>query len=84
LINEGGLATLSGRITEPDASDTFFLEVDWGDGTAPVVFTLPLGRNDFALKHAFTSAGRFIVTVTLIDDDEGLTFLTRRPVLQVV
>jgi autotransporter-associated beta strand protein len=34
-ISEGGIATLTGTIVEPDPLDTFFLDVDWGDG-APV------------------------------------------------
>src|SRR5262249_17495893 len=32
-INEGGTVTLSGRILEADANNTFFLDVTWGDGS---------------------------------------------------
>src|SRR5262249_1292561 len=31
-INEGSVATLTGDISEPDSTDSFFLNVAWGDG----------------------------------------------------
>src|SRR4030095_11548169 len=33
VIDEGGLATLTGTISDPDPHDVFFLDIDWGDGT---------------------------------------------------
>jgi len=33
VVNEGGVATLTGTISDPDLHDVFFLDVNWGDGT---------------------------------------------------
>jgi hypothetical protein len=40
-IARGQSVTLSGVITEPDAGDSFELDVDWGDGTPTQVITVP-------------------------------------------
>jgi VCBS repeat-containing protein len=34
-INEGGIATLSGTITDPDAPETFSITLTWGDPLSP-------------------------------------------------
>jgi autotransporter-associated beta strand protein len=42
-INEGDVATVTGTISEPDAGDTFILQVDWGDGTGQETYTFAPG-----------------------------------------
>jgi autotransporter-associated beta strand protein len=39
-INEGEFATVTGTITTADPKDTFFLDVDWGDGTPMQTITV--------------------------------------------
>lgn len=53
-ISEGGIVTITGLITEPDASDLFTLVVDWGDGNAPEEFQFdPARGRDVAVQHRF-------------------------------
>src|SRR5262249_8522145 len=61
-INEGEIATLSGTITEPDAGDAFFLDVNWGDGTVET-FTYPPGSNGLRVDvtHRYLDDGQFNV-----------------------
>lgn len=41
VVDEGDLAFLTGTIGDPDARDSFFLDVNWGDGTPVQSFTFP-------------------------------------------
>lgn len=61
-IDEGGIATLSGTITEPNAGDTFYLDVNWGDGTTET-FTYPPGSNGLRVDvtHRYLDDGQFNV-----------------------
>ncbi|MEZ6144429.1 MAG: hypothetical protein R3B91_03140 [Planctomycetaceae bacterium] len=53
LIFEGGIATLSGRITEPNAGDTFFLDVDWGDGKQETFTFGPDTPRQVRVRHRY-------------------------------
>src|SRR6185312_16681598 len=46
-INENGIASLTGNITN-SGTDTLTLVVDWADGTAPSIFTFPANVTAFA------------------------------------
>lgn len=64
VINEGSVATLTGRIVEPDPGDIFILEVDWGDGTRQTFTFDPAVTRDVSLPHLYrddSSAGDFTV-----------------------
>src|SRR5262249_32097374 len=52
-ITEGGVATLSGTITEPDAGDAFFLDVAWGDGTAQTYMVPPSAPRRLSVTHVY-------------------------------
>lgn len=52
-VDEGGFVTLSGLITEPDEEDTFFLDVDWGDGTVETFTFLPGTPRQIAVAHQY-------------------------------
>ena len=75
-VKRGTPTTLSGVITEPDAGDTWFLDVDWGDGTrqtftfAPGTFVS--GETVAAVQHTYSRVGRYTIKV-LWRDQTGLT-----------
>ena len=67
-----GTATkLSGIITEPDAGDTFFLDVDWGDGTTETFTYLPgsfvSGQTVATVEHTYDHVGKYQVRLTWRD-----------------
>ncbi|MCL4262370.1 MAG: DUF11 domain-containing protein [Anaerolineae bacterium] len=52
-LNENGVATLSGDISDPDVADAFTLTVDWGDGSAPDIYNYPAGTTSFSETHQY-------------------------------
>ncbi|HRQ41055.1 MAG TPA: PKD domain-containing protein [Chloroflexota bacterium] len=52
-LNENGVATLSGDISDPDVDDVFTLTVDWGDGSTPDTFNYPAGTTSFSETHQY-------------------------------
>jgi hypothetical protein len=71
LVERGTAAKLSGIITEPDAGDTFFLDVNWGDGTKQT-FTYPpgsfvSGQTQVTVEHVYRHVGRYHVRFTWRD-----------------
>ena len=73
-INEGDTATLSADFTDADESDTFTLDINWGDGQSQSL-AYPAGTHSFELTHRYLDdppAGApfgddYIITVTLSD-----------------
>ena len=57
IVREGDFATLSGIITEPDSEDTFFLDVNWGDGTNETFTFLPGSSRQVAVAHRYLDDG---------------------------
>ena len=53
VITEGGFVTLSGLITEPDVEDTFFLDVNWGDGTTETFTFAPGSPRQVSVAHRY-------------------------------
>lgn len=45
VIDEGGVVTLTGTISDPDLHDVFFLDVNWGDGTPTEHHVYPPGSD---------------------------------------
>ncbi len=81
-ILENGLATLTGTITDPDVSDTFTLDVDWGDPLSPnntETFTFdssPTGSQTFTLEHQYlddnpseTASDTYAISATVTDNN---------------
>jgi hypothetical protein len=71
-IARGSAATLSGIITEPDAGDTFFLDVDWGDGTPTQTFTFApgtfvSGTTIVIAQHTYDRVGKYHIRFTWRD-----------------
>ena len=77
-VVEGGTATLSGEIADTDSNDGFTLTVNWGDGSAPQVFTYPAGTSEFSETHVYeddattgTAADDYTVGLLLSDNRFG-------------
>jgi uncharacterized repeat protein (TIGR03803 family) len=77
-ITENGATTLSGSITDPDASDTFALTVNWGDGSVPQVFNYAAGTTSFSETHQYlddnptaTPSDNYTINLTLADNNGG-------------
>ncbi len=58
VVREGGIATLSGLITEADSEDTFFLDVNWGDGITESFSFAPGAPRQIAVTHRYLDDGR--------------------------
>ena len=82
-VARGSAATLSGIITEPDAGDTFFLDVNWGDGTPTQTITFApgsfvSGQTLAKATHTYSHVGKYKVRLTwrdqtgLSNDDNSL------------
>lgn len=58
-IDENGVATLTGTISDPGTSDTFTLEINWGDTLSPnnvesyTFGASPIGTQSFSLTHQY-------------------------------
>lgn len=83
-IDENGVATLTGTITDPGTLDTFTLDVDWGDPLSPdntETYTFgasSTGSQTFTLTHQYlddnpsgTPFDSYTISVTVTDDDTG-------------
>ncbi|HEX8251333.1 MAG TPA: DUF5050 domain-containing protein [Pyrinomonadaceae bacterium] len=77
-VSEGGTATLSGEIADTDSNDGFTMTVNWGDGSAPQVFTYPAGTTGFSETHVYeddspkgTPGDDFTIGVILSDNRFG-------------
>ena len=82
-INENGVATLNLSFDDPGTVDEHTVEVDWGDGSAVQVFTVPTGDRTFSATHKYfddnptgTASDEYTVKVRLADDDLGETTAT--------
>jgi hypothetical protein len=80
-INEGGTFTLNGSFTDPGTLDVHTIVVNWGDGSTPQTFVLPVGDRTFTYTHTYaddhpvtgTTQDSLRVTVRITDDDGGNT-----------
>jgi hypothetical protein len=68
-IGEGGLATVSGTITDPDPHDSFTLVVNWGDGTPAQTYTFPPGSNGLrvSVSHRYKDEGSYTIALSWTD-----------------
>lgn len=53
LLDEGGRASLTGTIVDPDPWDIFLLDVDWGDGVRETFRYGPRDSRDLIVTHAY-------------------------------
>jgi hypothetical protein len=64
-IRAGQLATLKGRLVDPDPRARLTLRVTWGDGSRPE--TIRPGQNPFTLQHRYGKAGKYTVHLVWFD-----------------
>ncbi|QDT13384.1 VCBS domain-containing protein [Planctomycetes bacterium K23_9] len=76
-IAEGDTATLTGDIADPSPTDTFDIDVTWGDGTTST-HAIAAGATSFSIDHIYeddnptaTSVDVNAVSLTITDDDGG-------------
>jgi uncharacterized repeat protein (TIGR03803 family) len=77
-VSENGTATLTGNISDPNASDTFVLTVSWGDGSPAQFFNYPAGTTSFSQTHQYrddnptgTPADNYTIGLLLNDNAGG-------------
>jgi autotransporter-associated beta strand protein len=71
-IDEGSGATLTGHITTILPTDTFFLEVNWGDGSRTETFRFgPNASRDVILHHRYLDDGVYAVGLLWRDQRGG-------------
>jgi Ca2+-binding RTX toxin-like protein len=70
-ISEGGVATLSGVVSDPGVLDTFTVTVNWGDGGAAQTVAVGADRH-FSAQHQYLNnpagGGSFTIGVTAADN----------------
>jgi len=78
-VNEGEMATLTGRIKDPDQGDSFTIGVEWKDIAGVQWFEFPAGTTTFEVTHAFsddrpdnTSSDNYTVNVRVDDHRFGI------------
>jgi PKD repeat protein len=72
-IDENGIATLSGSISDPDVGDTFTLTIFWEDGSLPEVFNYPAAPAAFNHNHQYLDNGLYNVGL-LLQDSAGNSY----------
>ncbi len=70
-VNEGDTVNISPTFTDAGSSDTFTATIDWGDGSALV--NVNPATSPIAAGHVYADNGVFTVTVTVTDDDGGMS-----------
>jgi PKD repeat protein len=74
----GGAVSVSGDLVDRGPLDTFTLTIDWGDGTT-IPQAIERGVGAIAGSHTYTATGRYVIIITVTDDDGG----TSQEVLEV-
>jgi len=76
-VDENGTVTLDGTFIDANLTDTHTVTIDWGDGSTPTEFVLPVGNRAFQATHPYlddnptaTPADDVTITVT-VDDGSG-------------
>ncbi|MBN2149132.1 MAG: tandem-95 repeat protein [Anaerolineales bacterium] len=74
-VKTGEIFTVTAAFLDAGWLDVHTLTVAWSDGLTETI-PLPEGTQAYPLSHAYTAAGTYTVTVTLLDDDGGMDELT--------
>lgn len=73
-INEGGVATLTGQITDANAGDSFVLTIAWGDGQSQTL-NYPAGTTSFEVTHTYADdpapTDDYVITYSINDHRFG-------------
>jgi hypothetical protein len=77
-IDENSTATVNGSFTDPDATDTHTLVIDWGPGEGSTTLNLPAGVLTFSASHQYlddnptgTASDVYPVTATVTEPAGG-------------
>jgi hypothetical protein len=90
-VPEGGVATLSGIVTDPDAGDSFTLVVNWGDGTPVHTYAFPPSSHGqrVSVSHLYRDEGNYTIALSWTDPTGpanhatlGVTVTEAAPVVQ--
>ncbi|MCA9195386.1 MAG: hypothetical protein KDB03_26625, partial [Planctomycetales bacterium] len=71
-VFEGDLFYLTGLLSDPGLSDSLTLSVDWGDNQVDS-YSLGIDPQQFKVNHIFTNDGDYTISVTVSDDDLGVS-----------
>jgi hypothetical protein len=71
--SSNGIVSIGATITDVGILDTHVVTVDWGDGSAASVVAVDPVSRSFAGQHTYATGGIFTITVTAIDDDNGIS-----------
>ncbi|HEX6960959.1 MAG TPA: PKD domain-containing protein [Lacipirellula sp.] len=78
-IDENGVALLNLTFSDPGTLDSHTVEIDWGDGSAVEMHSVPAGARAFAASHQYlddnpsgTPADVYTISVKVRDDDGGM------------
>ena len=89
--SENEVVTLDGSFFDPGVLDTHIVSIDWGDGSSPEVLNLSqlnVTSRNFSRTHRYLdnplSGSNYVITVSVVDDDEPLApvIATRALVVQ--
>ncbi len=61
---------LNGEFSDPGCLDTHVATIDWGDGDTTTI-NVPFGTHTVTGNHIYVSAGVYLITLTITDDDGG-------------
>jgi PKD repeat protein len=65
--NEGSVSSLSATIIDPGQEDSWWVQINYGDGSQPEWRTV--NSRDFTLNHVYADNGTYTVTFQVWDDD---------------
>ena len=71
----GVLLELIGMFSDPGILDIHTATIEWGDGQTTSI-NVPFGTYLVTGNHTYASAGAYIVTLTVVDDDGGSDSMT--------
>lgn len=69
-VKAGEPLELTAYLYDPGLTDTFNVNLDWGDGESEPL-SLDAGSTSFTISHIYSQVGTYTVSVTLTDDDGG-------------
>jgi hypothetical protein len=82
-VDEAGLVTLHGTITDTGTADTHEVVIDWGDGSPAFIIELEAGQRTFEVSHTYTddnpsgsAADLYTIQVNVSDDDGGTAIVS--------